>query len=361
VCQGAHADPRPLPGPMPANLSPEYRAAADAYRRARDPEERLERLREMLSVIPKHKGTDHLQADLKRRIRELDEELAGPRKGGARSGPALVVRPEGAAQVALVGPPSAGKSSLHARLTGSGARTGPYPFTTRFPEPGMLRWEDVAFQLVDLPPVSADHPLPWLGSALQSADACLLVVDLSDPDCLRHIEFTQAALRDRKVVLDTEWPVDARTGDTANAGTADEADVFALQLPTLLIANKADLLEHPDTDVEALAELEEPHFPTLLTSAETGRGLGELGAWLWRALGLVRVYTKSPGKAVTHDRPFTLRRGQRTVGDVARLVHREMEQTLRYARVWGRSVAADGQHVGRDHLLDDRDVVELHA
>ena len=120
---------------MPANLSPEYRAAADAFRKARDPQERLEHLREMLRVIPKHKGTDHLQADLKRRIKELDEEVAGPKKGGVRGGPALVVRPEGAAQVALVGPPNSGKSLLHDRLTGSGARSGPYPFTTQYPSP----------------------------------------------------------------------------------------------------------------------------------------------------------------------------------------------------------------------------------
>ncbi len=106
---------------MPANLSPEYKAAQAALRQARDPNERLRCLREMLRVIPKHKGTDHLQADIKRRIRELVEELERPKKGGARGSPALVVRPEGAAQIALLGPPNAGKSTLHARLTGSNA------------------------------------------------------------------------------------------------------------------------------------------------------------------------------------------------------------------------------------------------
>ena len=166
---------------MPANLSPEYKAAADALRRARDPEQRLECLREMLRVIPKHKGTDHLQADLKHRIKELDEELAGPRKGGARSGPALVVRPEGAAQIALIGPPNSGKSALHARLTGSSARVAPYPFTTQFPEPGMMQFEDIHLQLMDLPPMSSQHEVTWIASALQSADACLFVVDIADP------------------------------------------------------------------------------------------------------------------------------------------------------------------------------------
>lgn len=351
---------------MPANLSPEYKAAADAFRKARDPEERLEHLREMLRVIPKHKGTDHLQADLKRRIKELDEELAGPKKGGARSGPPLVIRPEGAAQLALVGAPNAGKSLLHDRLTGSGARSGPYPYTTQYPEPGMLRWEDVLFQLVDLPAISAEHPLTWLTSTLQSADACLLVVDLADPDCLQHVASVQQELARRRVSLVTRWPEDAGASaadgaDATEAAAASEDDVFALRLPTLLLANKADLLDHADTDLEVLAELEEPHFPTMLVSAQTGVGLGELGAWLWRALGLVRVYTKAPGKPADHGRPFTLRADEHTVGEAARLVHRDMARTLKYARVWGRSVTADGQHVGREHRLADGDVLELHA
>jgi hypothetical protein len=344
---------------MPANLSPEYKAAADAFRKARDPQERLDCLRQMLSVIPKHKGTDHLQADLKRRIKELDEELEGPKRGGARSGPSLVVRPEGAAQVMLVGPPNSGKSLLHARLTGSGAKSGPYPYTTLYPEPGMLRWEDVLFQLVDLPAIAAEHPLPWLSSTLQSADACLLVIDLSDPDCLEHVQSVQNSLKERKVSLATQWPADA-PGGGAREESAQE-DVFALCLPTLLVANKSDRLEHPQTDLEVLGELEEPHFPTLLVSAETGQGLGDIGPWLWHALGLVRIYTKTPGKPALRDRPFTLRSGEQTIADVARLVHRDMAKMLKYARVWGRSVVAEGQHVGRDHVLADCDVVELHA
>ena len=344
---------------MPANLSPEYKAAADAYRKARDPQERLEHLREMLRVIPKHKGTDHLQADLKRRIKELDEELAGPKKGGARGGPALVIRPEGAAQLALVGAPNSGKSLLHDRLTGSGAKSGPYPFTTQYPEPGMLRWEDVHFQVLDLPAIAAEHPLPWLAGTLQMADAALLVVDLADPDCLEHVTAVQAELAQRRTTLVTRWPADGAVADAPSV--APDEDVFALRLPTLLLANKADLLDHADTDLEVLAELEEPHFPALLVSALSGAGLGELGGWLWRQLGLVRVYTKAPGKPAERERPFTLRAGEQTVADAARLVHRDMERTLRFARVWGPSVAADGQHVGRDHLLADGDVLELHA
>jgi ribosome-interacting GTPase 1 len=346
---------------MPANLTPEYKAAADALRKARDPAERLDCLREMLRVIPRHKGTDHLQADLKHRIHELDEELSAPKRGGARSSPALVVRPEGAAQIALLGPPNGGKSALHARLTGSGAKSGPYPYTTRFPEPGMLHWEDVNFQLVDLPAIAPAHPVPWIASTLQSADACWLVIDLSDPDCLSQVESVQAELALRKVHLVTAWPGAVGQEASAHAQDASATDLFDLSLPTLLVANKADLLAHPETDLEALADLEEPHFPVALVSASTGQGLGSLGAWLWSRLGLIRVYTKAPGKTAEQERPFTLRRGQQSVGDVARLVHRDMARALKYARVWGASVDADGQHVGREHVLADRDTVELHV
>ena len=343
---------------MPANLSPEYKAAAEALRQARDPEERLACLREMLRVIPRHKGTDHLQADLKHRIHELDEELQGPKRGGARSAPALVVRPEGAAQIALLGAPNAGKSALHARLTGSAAKSAVYPLTTQYPEPGMLSFEDVHFQLLDLPAVASSHPLPWIASTLQTADAAALVIDLADPDCLDHVADVQRELAARRVHLVPGWPGDA----TRPAGAMPDADgVLDRFLPTVLLANKSDLLSHPETDLQVLAELEEPHFPVLLVSAQTGAGLGELGAWWWRALALVRVYTKAPGKPLEHGRPFTLREGRQTVGDVARLVHRDMAAVLKYARVWGRSVTADGQHVGREHRLADRDTVELHG
>lgn len=224
----------------------------------------------------------------------------------------------------------------------------------------MLRWEDVHFQLVDLPAIATEHPLPWLTGTLQSADACLLVVDLADPDCLVHVAAVQEELARRKASLVTRWPGGAPTDGEDGAAPPDD-DVFALRLPTLLLANKADLLAHPDTDLEVLAELEEPHFPVLLVSALAGLGLGEIGPWLWRRLGLVRVYTKAPGRPAERERPFTLRAGEQTVADAARLVHRDMARTLKYARVWGPSVTADGQHVGREHVLADGDVLELHA
>ena len=340
---------------MPANLTPEYKAAEGAFRKARDPRERLECLREMLRVIPKHKGTDHLQGDIKRRVRELSEELERPKRGGARTGPALMIRPEGAAQIVLIGPPNVGKSSLHARLTGSEAQVAPYPFTTQYPEPGMMPHEDISFQLVDLPAVSPGHPVSWLASTLQTADAGLLVVDLDDPACVERIDAVQTVLHGWRVTLTHRWePV----GESVSAAAPGDEDPFALRLPTLLVANKADCLANADTELGAFLEVTGLHYPALAVSATTGRGLGEIGPWLFSHLGIVRVYTKAPGHTPGQGRPFTLRRGQ-TVEAVARLVHKDLARSLKYARVWGRSVM-DGHHVGREYPLADGDMVELH-
>ena len=341
---------------MPANLTPEYRAAEAAFRKAHDPKERLDGLREMLRTIPKHKGTDHLQADIKRRIKELSEELEAPsRRGGARHGPAHVIRPEGAAQLMLVGPPNAGKSSLHARLTGSHAHVAPYPFTTQLPEPGMMPHEDVYFELIDLPAISPDHPIPWIGSTFQTADACLLVVDLAEPSCVEQVQAVRAVLREKRVTLTERWPAAAEEGPDFNDGD----DPFALQLPTLLLANKSDRIADIAAELAVFRELTNMRFPALAVSAETGQGLAALGPWLFAQLGIVRVYTKAPGHPPDKHRPFTLHRGQ-TVEHVARLVHKDVAHALRYARVWGKS-GFDGQQVGREHVLADGDVVELHA
>ena len=340
---------------MPANLSPEYKAAEAAYRSTREPRDRLERLREMLRTIPKHKGTEHLQADIKVRIRGLSEELEGPHKGAAHGGPSYIVRPEGAAQIVLIGPPNAGKSLLHARLTGSGARDASYAFTTQHPEPGMMPFEDVRLQLIDLPAVSPEHPLPWLANALQTADAALLVVNLSEPACVEQLQSVHETLGEKRVMLTEHWPA---TNDAARLEANDD-DPFALRLPALLLANKAELVADPKAELEALLELAQFRYPALAVSATTGHGLGEIAPWLFERLGIVRVYTKVPHRAPDRDRPFTLRRGQ-TVRDLARLVHQDLEHSLRFARVWGRS-GFDGQQVGADHLVADGDVVELHS
>jgi ribosome-interacting GTPase 1 len=344
---------------MPANLSPQYKKAEQAYRAARDERDRLACLREMLRTIPKHKGTEHLQADLKSRIKQLGDELAGPKKGAARTGPVHAVRREGAAQIALLGFPNAGKSSLHAALTGSCADIGPYPHTTHEPLPGMLPHEDIHLQLVDLPPIAADFTVPWLVNALQPANAALLVVDIADPECTDHVELILTALEARSISLTERWPADP-LGQPSVDEDEDDAralDPFRIHLPTLLVANKCDLNDD-QADIAVLKDLTGIRFPAVAVSVTEPRGLSALGAFLFERLGIVRVYTKSPGKPPEADRPFTLSAGA-TVLDVAELVHKDIAGSLRYARAWGRSVF-DGQQVGPEHPVEDGDIVELH-
>jgi len=331
---------------MPANLSPEYKEAEQAYRRSREPRERLTCLKEMLRTIPKHKGTEHLQADIKSRIKQLGDELAGPRKGAARAH-ACSVRREGAAQICLVGPPNCGKSTLHAVLTGSKSEAGPFPYTTKAPLPGMLPFEDIAFQLVDLPPVARSHMEAGLPGVLQGADAAWLVVDLADPGTPDQVLEVRDELARHKIILDERWPV-----------PDVEEDLFRVRLPTLLVANKSDLDPGPE-EVKVLEELLGIRFPALAVSAAAGTNLGQLGAFLFRALGIVRVYTKLPGKPPDMQRPFTVRAGDRVL-DVARLVHQDLAATLKHARLWG-SGEFDGQQVGPEHGVADGDVLELHS
>jgi len=346
------------PAAMPANLSPEYKDAQEKFRRARDPQEKLECLREMLRTIPKHKGTEHLQAEIKTRVKELTDELGGPKKGAVRGGPDLTVRHEGAAQVALVGPPNSGKSSLHVKLTGSHAVVGPYPFSTKHPLPGMLLHEDVQFQLVDLPPVAEDYFEPWMSGTLHNADAVALVVDLSDPGCVDQLDATCRRLEEKKVTLVPR--LDARPAAAAGESESESAlDPFRARLPALLLANKADLYEDPQAELAVFREIAPDPFDSLAVSAETGAGLAAVGPALFSLLGIVRVYSKVPGHPADMGRPFTLRGGG-TVRDVAQQVHRGMAAELKFARVWGRSAEFDGQQVSAAHVVGDHDVVELH-
>lgn len=337
---------------MPTNVTPEFKKAQNAFRRARDPEEKLTLLREMLRLIPKHKGTEHLQSDIKSKIKDLTEDLRGPKKGGSRGGPPTTFKQEGAAQIALIGPPNSGKSAIHARLTGSHSVSEAYPFATQFPQPGMFPHEDASFQLIDLPSISREHPIAWIGNALQPADAALLIVDLSEPGCVERTIEVIELLRNKRIHLIADWPNEVQDPE------ADDEDMFATLLPTLLVANKSDLLDDPIGELEVLEELSGVDFPTIAVSAETGDGFENLGHWLFEHLGVVRVYTKLPGKDPDRGTPFTIRHGQ-TVLDVAFQVHKDVAHNLKYARVWG-SDSFDGQQVGKDHVLIDGDVVELH-
>jgi uncharacterized protein len=334
---------------MPANLTPDYQAAEQRYREATTPEEKLEALREMLAVIPKHKGTEKLQADLKQRLSRLQEEQEHRRRSGARHHDPGHVPKEGAGQIALLGPPNAGKSSLLAALTHGHPEIAEYPFTTHLPQPGMMPFEDAQVQLVDTPPFTMEPFDTVLVNVARGADGLALLLAPSDPEVLDQ---AAAALRllTRCRIVPCGRPIPA------------DLSLAARVLPVRLVLTKQDLSGSAEDCAAAAGLVGEALGSDLAWSAistRTGAGLEDLRLAFYRMLGVIRVYAKEPGRKPDFDRPFVLKEGS-TVLDLARVIHKDLEAHFRFARVWGSS-RFEGQPVERDHRLADRDVVEIHA
>jgi ribosome-interacting GTPase 1 len=329
---------------MAVNLTPQYHAAEEEYKRAQTPKERLACLRKMYQLVPKHKASEKLQADLKTKIKETNEEVEKERKTGKKSGgPSYRIPKQGAGQYVFLGPPNSGKSRLISRLTSAKSEVASYAFTTRAPVVGMMDWEDVHVQLIDLPPVTADFLEPYVTSLTRAADAALLFLDLSDDD---GTWATQAVI-DRFAEHKT---------DLAGPAIVFDRPGFVV-VPTLLVATKR--LSHGAEDRLTIAD---EIFPDRAwrcsVDLEGDHGIDQLKELLFRFLNVIRVYTKEPGKPADKTAPFTCPVGS-TVAEFAGCVHHDLAEKTKTARVWG-SAAFDGQTVGRDHVLKDGDVVELH-
>ncbi len=325
---------------MAANLTPEYLEAEKRFKSAKTTDEKVEALEQMMATIPRHKGTEKLQGDLKRRLSKL--RAGQQRRPVSRAGLMHRVEKEGAGQVVLVGPPNSGKSQLLRCLTHAAPEVADYPFTTRAPLPGMMVFEDVQIQLVDLPPVHPDFPETWLYQIIRNADAALLVVDLSDPDLLEDLETTLTELRKAKVELGALAPPNS---------------VGWIGLRAILVGNKLDASGAIE-DLEILKELYRDQFPIVQVSANTGEGLEQLRRAGFELLELVRVYTKAPGKKPDLTAPYVLKQGSHLI-DLAAMVHHDFLTHLKFARVWGHG-RFEGQMVNRDYRLVDKDVIELH-
>ena len=323
---------------MPANLTPQYYEAEEAYRRATTVEEKIAALEEMLAVIPKHKGTEKMQADIKRRISKLKEEGQKKAKVG-RSDPFFVER-QGAGQVCLLGFPNTGKSALLSVLTRAKPKVADYPFTTTVPLAGMMPYENIFIQLVDTPPVTEEAVPPGLAGTLRNADAILVLVDVSSPDCLDQLQFCLDFLRERRIVR-SDVPPGARAVPWEKV---------------LVLASRADLPAAKD-NLEVLRELTPAGMEILPVSSVTGQGLENLRQKIFDLLGVVRIYTKAPGKEPDRSAPFILKKGS-TVVDLAAAIHRDLPRLMKGARVWG-STRFSGQAVTRDYVLADGDTVEI--
>ena len=312
---------------MPANLGPDYLAAEDELRRAETPQEKVAALERMFATLPKHKGTEKMQAELRRRLSLARKE--SQKRGPTHSQPFYVVHREGAGQVAIIGPANSGKSSLVCALTHARPEVADFPFSTHVPVPGMMNFENVQIQLVDLPPIAVEFTEPWMPQVLRSASASVLVVAANDPADLEEIEFIEQSLE--------SWRVPR---------------------PPLMIANKIDF-PGADGDFTALQELYGDRYRCLSVSALTGEGLPQFARAVFDMLDLVRVFTKAPGKPAELDAPYALKRGA-TVIDAARHVHKDFAEQLKFARLFRVNGERSGLMVERTHLLQDGDILEFH-
>jgi ribosome-interacting GTPase 1 len=328
---------------MAANLTPAYRKAEERYREARTAEEKIDALQEMLREIPKHKGTSHMQADLKSKIAQAKKD-AGKKSATARQTYEYHYPREGAGQVVLIGPPNSGKSTLMARLSNAEVVIADYPYSTRKPQPCMVPYQDVQIQVIDTPPVSRDFFETWLAGIVRNADLVVLLLDLASDDLLDDFEVVLTRLEAHKLRF------------LRDPGERYTPDGLALKR-TLLAGNKSDD-PRAAGNLGLLTEMIGERFEIITLSAATGEGVDAWVAGLYRALGVVRVYSKQPGKPADTD-PVLLPRGA-TLEDFARTIHKEFAEKLKYAKVWGAG-KFDGQMVNRDFELSEGDIIELHA
>ncbi len=329
---------------MPANLTPQYQKAEEEYRRAETAQDRVECLERMLQLIPKHKGTEKLQAELKTRLKQSHTELKIEKKSGNKGLSCKVPR-QGAGQVILIGSPNSGKSRLVAELTNAEPQIAAYPFTTREPLPAMMPWKDVTVQLIDTPPITGNHIEPYLTSMVRSADVALLCLDGSSDDGPDEANEVISQLDSRKTLLSTE------------TGFVD-GDFSVIRIKTLLVVTRADDVNSCER-LEYFRELVPVTLETCAVEFDRQESRETLRDAIYRSLKVVRVYTKRPGKPPNFSSPFTIPIDG-TVEDLAMQVHRVVAENLKFAKIWGSNVH-DGQSVGRDHRLYDRDLVELHS
>lgn len=330
---------------MPANLPPQYKDVEAKLKTATTPEEKIAIYEELLRMIPKHKGTEKMQAMMKTKMAKL-KDAAQKKSGGAKRGPVHKVRKSGAGQIALVGAPNAGKSLLVKVLTDANPIVSENAYSTHDPYPAMMPFENIKIQLVDTPPVTPEFMEDWYPDLIKSAHAALLLLDLADSNGLETLQANMEHLQSKKIRF-IGYP---QAKDL-------EPEPGWTYIKTLIAATKRDIYY----DAELL-ELEKEElggqYNIIPVSAESGEGIEELRLELFNMLEIIRVHSKIPGKKAEMEEPFTLPVGS-NVMDMAKAVHKDFAQNLKFARIWGKN-AYDGQRVNRQHILDDEDLIELH-
>lgn len=325
---------------MPANLTPEYFKAERWYREATTSDEKILALERMLAVMPKHKGTDHLKADLRRKLSKLREAPA--KKGKGKHVDIFHIQRSGVGQIVLLGTPNCGKSSIVSTLTNAKVNVAGFPFATNAPVPGMIQFEDVQIQLVDMPPITADHSAPGQVGTYRNCDLIAVCIDLSG-DIRQQLRICLDFLESRNLLIDEQTPAVDGQGNI-------------LGKKAFCICTKCDIAK-PGA-IETIKKSCRYPFEFVKVSTENDEGVDKLGEVFFRQLDIIRVYAKPPGKKPDMNEPFTLPAGS-TVMDMATSIHRELAEKLKFARIWGAGVY-DGQNVQKNHILNDKDIIELH-
>ena len=334
---------------MPTNVPPQYRDAEQRFRDAVTIQAKIAALQEMLQIMPKHKGTDHLKAQLRSRLSKLmsDLETSSGGKGG-RTEPFSLPK-EGAGRVTLIGPTNVGKSQILSSTTGARTKIGAYELSTQEPVPGMYPYSDIYIQMVDTPPITNRATQSRLYGLLRTSDIFVFVADLTnDPIAQTEESFSELS----------EWGFNL-VGPKIEVD--EEVDQYTSK-PTIIICNKADIPGALD-EFGAMDDRFGSRYPVLMFSAEENVGEEELGTEIFQALNIMRVYTKSPRERLQDFKkqdPIVLSIGS-TVGEAAHEVHKDLSQSLKFAILWGKSGKFEGQRVGRNHQLHDGDVIEIHS
>ena len=320
---------------MPANLPPQYFEVEKKYREARDLREKLVYLQELLAIIPKHKGTEKLQGDLKRKISKLKDTISSQKKSGGTGGAWYQVEKQGAGQVVLVGLPNSGKSALLNTLTNAHVEVAMYPFTTNLPQVGMMEYEDIKIQIVDTPPLYDEAP-PWLFGLYRNGDMILIVLDAA-ANVTQDFESIVTMLETHNIFL-------------KNKGAGDVKKCMVL-------LNKNDTGQ--SEMVGKFKKAHEGEFDVIPVSSQEGSGIEQLRKQIYAVLNIIRVYTKKIGHPINKRDPVVLKQGT-TVIDAAEHIHKDFRRKLKFARLWSDS-DYQGQRVEKNHVLADGDVLEFHV
>jgi len=330
---------------MPANLTPQYYKLEREFKAERDPQEKLRLARELLAIMPKHKGTDKLQAELKAKISKLKEqaESGGARHGAHRTDTHDHIEREGARQIILIGPPNSGKSSLLDSVTNAKPQIADFPFTTQQPTAGMMEFETVHLQLVDTPPIAREHMDAYLPNLVRAADLVALVADVTDVEAEAHLQIVMGRLEEKHIRL---WP---------GSPAADLDPLYAFK-PTIILAHK--YLEKHGLEVVNRLKAAFAGFTVVPTSILDDGSLEAFKAAVFSALAVIRVYTKRIGHDVEWKDPIVLPAGG-TVMQAALSIHKDFAKKLQFAKIWG-AHTFDGQRVKSSYVLADRDVIEFH-